>query len=247
MTWAVVRVRGPINVKPKARETMRLLRLNRVNHCVMVPEDATHLGMLRQVKDYVTWGEADAETADRLIHDKLTEADWGRHLGQSESLFVNFSTWALMLTGRVIDVDDEALRDPGAAVKRLVAKSGEPVIRRAMIQAMRILGRQFVMGRTIGEALSRAREEEDRGDRFSFDMLGEAARTADDAERYFQAYADAIGAIADNATGADVIEKPGISVKLSALHPRYELAQRHQGRDSADATMLYVQPRPAPN
>ena len=172
----------------------------------------------------------DAETADRLIHDKLTEADWGRHLGQSESLFVNFSTWALMLTGRVIDVDDEALRDPGSAVKRLVAKSGEPVIRRAMIQAMRILGRQFVMGRTIGEALSRAREEEDRGDRFSFDMLGEAARTADNAERYFQAYADAIGAIADNATGADVIEKPGISVKLSALHPRYELAQRHRVR-----------------
>jgi RHH-type proline utilization regulon transcriptional repressor/proline dehydrogenase/delta 1-pyrroline-5-carboxylate dehydrogenase len=86
------------------------------------------------------------------------------------------------------------------------------------------------MGRTIGEALSRAREEEDRGDRFSFDMLGEAARTADDAERYFQAYADAIGAIVDNATGADVIEKPGISVKLSALHPRYELAQRHRVR-----------------
>ena len=172
----------------------------------------------------------DAETADRLIHDKLTDADWGRHLGQSESLFVNFSTWALMLTGRVIDVDDEALRDPGSTVKRLVAKSGEPVIRQAMIQAMRILGRQFVMGRTIGEALSRARKEEDRGDRISFDMLGEAARTAEDAERYFQAYADAIGAIADNTQAAGVIEGPGISVKLSALHPRYELAQRHRVR-----------------
>ena len=170
----------------------------------------------------------DAETADRLIHDKLTDADWGRHLGKSESLFVNFSTWALMLTGRVIDFDDEDLRDLGSAVKRLVAKSGEPVIRRAMIQAMRILGRQFVMGRTIGEALSRAREEEDRGYRISFDMLSEASRTEEDAERYFQAYADAIGAIADKTRAAGVIEGPGISVKLSALHPRYELAQRHR-------------------
>ena len=175
----------------------------------------------------------DAETADRLIHDKLTDADWEQHLGKSQSLFVNFSTWALMLTGRIIDVDDQDPRNPGSVVKRLVAKSGEPVIRQAMIQAMRILGRQFVMGRTIGEALGHAREEEDRRDRISFDMLGEAARTSDDAERYFQAYADAIGAIGASVdkiqtAGADVIENPGISVKLSALHPRYELAQRHR-------------------
>ena len=170
----------------------------------------------------------DAETADRLIHDKLTDADWHSHLGKSDSLFVNFSTWALMLTGRVIDVDDQDLGDPGSAVKRLVAKSGEPLIRRAMVQAMRILGRQFVMGRTIGEALGRAREEEDRGDRISFDMLGEAARTAEDAERYFDAYAHAIGAIGDKARAADAIAGPGVSVKLSALHPRYELAQRHR-------------------
>lgn len=173
----------------------------------------------------------DAYTADRLIHDKLTDADWGRHLGKSESLFVNFSTWALMLTGRVIDFDDENLRNPGSVVKRLVAKSGEPVIRHAMIQAMRILGRQFVMGRTIAEALGRARKEEGLGYRISFDMLGEAARTAEDAEQYFQAYSDAIGAIADNTQAAGAIEGPGISVKLSALHPRYELAQRHRIMD----------------
>ncbi len=170
----------------------------------------------------------DAQTADRLIHDKLTDADWDKHLGKSDSLFVNFSTWALMLTGRVVNFDDKDFRDPESAVRRLVGKSGEPVIRRAMIQAMRILGRQFVMGRNIGEALARAREEEDQGFRISFDMLGEAARTAEDAEQYFKAYTDAIVAVADNAGAAGVIEGPGISIKLSALHPRYELAQHHR-------------------
>ena len=124
----------------------------------------------------------DAETANLLIKDKLADADWRRHLGSSESLFVNASTWALMLTGRVIRLDQQG-EDMAAVLRRLVARSGEPVIRQAVTQAMRILGRQFVMGRTIDEALDRARANEKLGYRYSYDMLGEAARTAKDAER----------------------------------------------------------------
>ncbi len=168
----------------------------------------------------------DAETADLLIRDKLRLADWERHLGKSESLFVNASTWALMLTGRVIRLGDHKERDLGAVFGRLVARSGEPLIRQAMMQAMRILGGQFVMGRTIGEALERAKAEEGLGYRHSYDMLGEAARTARDAERYLEAYDRAIAAIGQAAAGRGPVASPGISVKLSALHPRYEFAQR---------------------
>ena len=168
----------------------------------------------------------DAATVDKLIADKIADADWRGHLGQSESLFVNASTWALMLTGRVIRLEEDASLDLGGVLRRLVHRSGEPVIRGAVTQAMRILGRQFVMGRTIEEALERARGDEARGYRHSFDMLGEAARTAADAERYFEAYQTAIRAIGKAGAGRDVIESPGISVKLSALHPRYELAKR---------------------
>ncbi|MDP6604150.1 MAG: bifunctional proline dehydrogenase/L-glutamate gamma-semialdehyde dehydrogenase, partial [Rhodospirillales bacterium] len=129
----------------------------------------------------------DADTADRLIRDKIAEADWHGHLGKSDSLFVNASTWALMLTGRVMDLaGDDELRDVGDFLGRAVAKTGEPVIRQAMIQAMRILGRQFVMGRTIEVALARTRDFQDTGIRFSYDMLGVAARTSADAERYFE-------------------------------------------------------------
>ncbi len=167
----------------------------------------------------------DAETANLLIKDKLADADWERHLGGSESLFVNASTWALMLTGRVIRLDKEG-EDLAGVLRRLVARSGEPVIRQAVTQAMRILGRQFVMGRTIEEALERARGPEKRGYRYSYDMLGEAARTARDAERYDHAYRHAIAAIGRASQGRGPIEGPGISVKLSALHPRYEFAQR---------------------
>src|SRR5262245_51843151 len=136
----------------------------------------------------------DAETANLLIKDKLADADWRRHLGSSESLFVNASTWALMLTGRVIRMDQNG-EDLGGVLRRLVARSGEPVIRQAVTQAMRILGRQFVMGRTIEEALERARAMERKGYRYSYDMLGEAARTGRDAERYDRAYRQAIAAI----------------------------------------------------
>jgi RHH-type proline utilization regulon transcriptional repressor/proline dehydrogenase/delta 1-pyrroline-5-carboxylate dehydrogenase len=166
----------------------------------------------------------DAETRDRLIRDKLGGADWGRHLGRSDSLFVNASTWALMLTGRVLGetwAEGEAAR----VLARVVSRGGEPVIRQSVIQAMRILGRQFVMGRSIGEALERAVDGERRGYRHSFDMLGEAAHTAADAERYHAAYAEAIAAIGQASGGRGPNAGPGISVKLSALHPRYEFAQ----------------------
>ncbi|QEX21423.1 bifunctional protein PutA [Hypericibacter adhaerens] len=167
----------------------------------------------------------DAETADRLIKDKLADADWEKHLGSSDSLFVNASTWALMLTGRVMRLDRDGGQDLAGVLKRLVSRSGEPVIRQAVMQAMRILGRQFVMGRTIEEALDRARILEKKGFRYSYDMLGEAARTMADAERYDRAYQQAIRAIGTAAKGRGPIESPGISVKLSALHPRYEFAK----------------------
>ncbi len=173
----------------------------------------------------------DAETADALIKDKLGSGDWEKHLGTSESLFVNASTWALMLTGRIVRFGVDDTRDLGGVLRRLVAKSGEPVIRQAVMQAMRILGRQFVMGRTIEEALERAEAMEKRGYRYSYDMLGEAARTMRDAERYERAYHAAIVAIGAAAGRRGPIESPGISVKLSALHPRYEFAQRQRVMD----------------
>ncbi len=169
----------------------------------------------------------DADTRDDLIKDKIGGAQWERHLGASPSLFVNASTWALMLTGRLMAVDTGFdWRNPGDLLGRVVARGGEPVIRQALTQGMRILGRQFVMGRTIDEALARAQEAEMRGYRYSYDMLGEAARTMADAERYFEAYAAAIDKIGAAAEGGDPFDRPGISVKLSALHPRYEFAQQ---------------------
>jgi RHH-type transcriptional regulator, proline utilization regulon repressor / proline dehydrogenase / delta 1-pyrroline-5-carboxylate dehydrogenase len=167
----------------------------------------------------------DADTANALIKDKLRDADFGQHLGESDSLFVNASTWALMLTGRILKLDEGATDFKGL-LKRMVTRSGEPVIRQAVTQAMRILGKQFVMGRDIGEALERAEASEARGYRYSYDMLGEAARTAADAERYLEAYQGAIAAIGAAAKGKGPIGSPGISIKLSALHPRYEFAQR---------------------
>jgi RHH-type proline utilization regulon transcriptional repressor/proline dehydrogenase/delta 1-pyrroline-5-carboxylate dehydrogenase len=168
----------------------------------------------------------DADTADRLIRDKLADADWAAHLGHSESMFVNASTWALMLTGRIMRFEAPAAEQGlGATLRRLLTASGEPVIRRAVGTAMKILGRQFVMGRTIEEALARAAPDEPKGWRHSYDMLGEAARTAADAERYFASYAAAIAAIGRASAGRGPIDGPGISVKLSALHPRYEVAQ----------------------
>jgi len=134
----------------------------------------------------------DADTVDKLIRDKIAAADWRSHLGHSGSLFVNASTWALMLTGRLLRPDSD--NDLGDVLRRLVARSSEPVWRQAVTAAMRILAGQFVMGRTIEEALDRARDPERQGYRHSFDMLGEAARTMPDAERYHAAYAHAIAA-----------------------------------------------------
>ena len=137
----------------------------------------------------------DQDTADKLIRDKLGEADWKRHLGQSDSVLVNASTWGLMLTGHLVDLADDTKRDVHGAFKRLVGRVGEPVIRLAVRQAMRIMGHQFVMGRTIGEALARSRKGDNAAYRYSFDMLGEGALTTKDALRYLQAYRDAIDAI----------------------------------------------------
>ena len=170
----------------------------------------------------------DAHTADALIRDKLARGDWERHLGASDSLLVNASTWGLMLTGRLTRIETDDARDPSAWYQRIIARAGEPVVRVAVRQAMRVMGEQFVMGRTIGEALARARQADPARCRHSFDMLGEAALTAADAARYRDAYAAAIVAIGRSRadTTADPVTQPSISVKLSALHPRYEFAQR---------------------
>ncbi|MBV9863549.1 MAG: bifunctional proline dehydrogenase/L-glutamate gamma-semialdehyde dehydrogenase PutA [Alphaproteobacteria bacterium] len=170
----------------------------------------------------------DPATVDRLIRDKIGPADWERHLGHSGSVFVTASTWALMLTGRLLRPDSEHAdpQDWRGVWHRFAARSGEPLIRQAVTAAMRILARQFVMGRTIEEAVERAGAAETHGYRHSYDMLGEAARTAADAERYRRSYAQAIAAIGARVAGCPTTEAPGISIKLSALHPRYEPAQR---------------------
>jgi RHH-type transcriptional regulator, proline utilization regulon repressor / proline dehydrogenase / delta 1-pyrroline-5-carboxylate dehydrogenase len=174
----------------------------------------------------------DAATADRLIAGTIGSGDWSRHLGQSESLLVNASTWGLMLTGHLLDWSENSQSDPRSMVQRLVARSGEPVIRQALRQAMRILGNQFVLGETIEAALAKAEDEAEQGYRFSFDMLGEAARSADDAERYAVRYEQAAEAIAAWAghpaarSDEELIGRPGLSVKLSALHPRYQPSQQ---------------------
>jgi RHH-type proline utilization regulon transcriptional repressor/proline dehydrogenase/delta 1-pyrroline-5-carboxylate dehydrogenase len=171
----------------------------------------------------------DDETADRLIQDKLGNADWGSHLWHSSSMFVNASTWGLMLTGRIVGIENETLSNGSKFLQRLVSKSGEPVIRLAIRQAMRIMGQQFVMGDTIDAALVRSRKKENSAYYYSYDMLGEAALTRRDAERYFEAYQHAISMIASDVNLDDSLyQRPGISIKLSALHPRYGQFQREQ-------------------
>ena len=161
----------------------------------------------------------DAATADALIRDKIGSIEWGEHLGESASTFVNAATFSLMLTGEVLDPPDARQKGMGSALKRAMNRLGEPVIRTATGQAMKILGGQFVFGRTIDEALKRAAPERARGITHSFDMLGEAAMTFADAEKYRQAYDAALTRLAREA-GAGVAGSPGISVKLSALHPK---------------------------
>jgi RHH-type proline utilization regulon transcriptional repressor/proline dehydrogenase/delta 1-pyrroline-5-carboxylate dehydrogenase len=168
----------------------------------------------------------DTDTADHLIRDKLSQADWDTHIGQSPSLFVNASTWGLMLTGQIVKLAPEMMNDGRSFLKRLISSSGEPVIRLAVKQAMKIIGHQFVMGRTIEEALQRSEHDDNKKYRHSFDMLGEAALTAEDAERYRESYLQAIRTVGAHKHGTDIFDGPGISVKLSALHPRYEIFKR---------------------
>ena len=176
----------------------------------------------------------DADTADRLIADKITAAKWQDHVGTSDSLFVNASTWGLMLTGKILTMDDMATGNPTRLLGKLVSRAGEPVVRTAMRQAMKIMGHQFVMGRNIGEALKRAMKSTDLPYRYSFDMLGESALTAEDALRYLENYHEGIKSIANGpqVDAPDVFSAPGISVKLSALHPRYEYS--HEDRVMAE-------------
>ena len=165
----------------------------------------------------------DAATVDRLINDKITSADWSRHLGHSDSLFVNASTWAFMLTGNLLAAKDSTERDFRSTMTGILGRTGEPVIRRAVTHAMKLLGRQFIMGATIDDGIERAKAYEKQGYRFSYDMLGEAARTMADAEYFFGSYSNAIKRIGA-ASDAGPIKGPGLSVKLSALDPRYSFS-----------------------
>nr|WP_315178280.1 bifunctional proline dehydrogenase/L-glutamate gamma-semialdehyde dehydrogenase PutA [uncultured Cardiobacterium sp.] len=168
----------------------------------------------------------DADTRNKLIRDKIAGGDWKSHLGHSPSMFVNASAWGLLITGKLTAASDE--KSLGSALTRLIGKGGAPLIRQGVNYAMRMLGKQFVTGQTIEEALKNGKAREKMGYRYSFDMLGEAAMTQADADRYFKDYVDAIHAIGKDAAGAGVYEGNGISVKLSAIHPRYWRAQHER-------------------
>ncbi|HEZ3933254.1 TPA: bifunctional proline dehydrogenase/L-glutamate gamma-semialdehyde dehydrogenase PutA, partial [Neisseria meningitidis] len=164
----------------------------------------------------------DNATRDRLIADKISDGNWKSHLNNSPSLFVNAAAWGLLITGKLTATND---RQMSSALSRLISKGGAPLIRQGVNYAMRLLGKQFVTGQTIEEALQNGKEREKMGYRFSFDMLGEAAYTQADADRYYRDYVEAIHAIGKDAAGQGVYEGNGISVKLSAIHPRYSRAQ----------------------
>jgi RHH-type proline utilization regulon transcriptional repressor/proline dehydrogenase/delta 1-pyrroline-5-carboxylate dehydrogenase len=168
----------------------------------------------------------DADTAEKLIADKLGDANWESHLGKSSSVMVNASTWGLMLTGKLVALSESTQFNFKSALKRLVNRSGEPVVRTAIRQAMRIMGHQYVMGRNIEEALDRSQQKKNRIYRHSFDMLGEAALTSEDSERYMNSYRAGIRSIGARDNPDDIFAVPSISVKLSALHPRFEYGQR---------------------
>src|ERR1700692_2235238 len=165
----------------------------------------------------------DAATRDALIRAKLSKGDWRSHMGQAPSLFVNAATWGLMITGKLVTTNSEA--GLSSALTRLIGRGGEPLIRKGVDMAMRLVGEQFVTGETISEALANSRKFEARGFRYSYDMLGEAATTEEDAVRYYASYEQAIHAIGKAAGSGGIYEGPGISIKLSALHPRYSRSQ----------------------
>jgi RHH-type transcriptional regulator, proline utilization regulon repressor / proline dehydrogenase / delta 1-pyrroline-5-carboxylate dehydrogenase len=180
----------------------------------------------------------DAETADALIEDKLSGSHWEDYIGKSDSLFVNASTMGLMITGKILSESDHPQGKVKTIWHNLIKRSGEPVIRQAMRQAMRIMGFQFVLGRTIDEALKRAGDASAKGYRYSFDMLGEAARTKKAALAYFKSYEVAIAALTKDQKGRGPIAENGISVKLSALHPRYEMMNRQRVLDELAPMLL---------
>jgi len=171
----------------------------------------------------------DNATADRLIADKISKGDWRKHLGESPSLFVNAATWGLLITGKLVSTNSET--GLGSALTKLISKGGEPLIRKGVDLAMRMLGNQFVTGQTIDEAIKNGQANEARGYRYSYDMLGEAALTEADARNYYASYETAIHAIGKASNGRGIRNGPGISVKLSALHPRYSRAQRSRVMD----------------
>ncbi|HRZ60394.1 MAG TPA: trifunctional transcriptional regulator/proline dehydrogenase/L-glutamate gamma-semialdehyde dehydrogenase [Rubrivivax sp.] len=168
----------------------------------------------------------DKATRDALIRDKISRGDWQPHLGQSPSLFVNAATWGLMFTGKLVATHNEARLS--GALARILGKGGEPLVRKGVDMAMRLMGEQFVTGETIAAALANARPLEAKGFRYSYDMLGEAALTDADAQRYLASYQQAIHAIGKASHGRGIYEGPGISIKLSALHPRYSRAQHER-------------------
>jgi len=165
----------------------------------------------------------DRATRDALVRDKITKGDWHSHLGQAQSVFVNAATWGLLITGKLVATNSES--SLSSAVTRLIARGGEPLIRKGLDMAMRLMGEQFVTGETIAKALANSRKHEANGFRYSYDMLGEAATTEEDAQRYFESYQSAIHAIGEASNDRGIYEGPGISIKLSALHPRYSRAQ----------------------
>ena len=176
----------------------------------------------------------DAETIDALIEDKIAPSAWGEHLGRSSSSLVNASTWGLMLTGKVLD--DRTSKGVASVLRGALRRLGEPVIRVAVRRAMREMGAQFVLGQTIGDAMRRGAKQEAKGYTYSYDMLGEAALTWADADHYRAKYAEAIAAIAQQCASDDPRLNPGISIKLSALHPRYEQGQ-------VDSVLTHLVPR----
>lgn len=178
----------------------------------------------------------DKATRDALIRDKISNGNWHSHLGRSPSLFVNAATWGLLLTGRLVATHNES--NLSNSLNRIIGKSGEPLIRKGVDMAMRLMGEQFVTGETIAEALANARKHEDKGFRYSYDMLGEAALTEADAQRYMISYQQAIHAIGKASNGRGIYEGPGISIKLSALHPRYSRAQYERMMDELYPRLL---------
>ncbi len=218
----------------KARGLVEAVRARQKNHAGMQSfltqyDLSSQEGVLLMCVAEALLRIPDAATADKLIKDKFAQGDWQKHLGASDSMLVNAGTWGMMLTGKLVSIAPTDFSDVGGWLGRMANKLGEPIVRASLRQGMRLMAEQFVMGRDIKEALARGVTTDQARFRHSFDMLGEAAMTAADAERYFVAYKEAIKAISEYVkAGQSVFDAPGISVKLSALHPRYELAHRQR-------------------